>query len=242
MGNTNPTSTNTIPAGTFKVTADFTGTSNVTGNTTISTPITSLHDQDVSITINNLSSATENRTYHYNIYSDPTNINMPVYRNNDTISGILHVPANPAAPQPLTPPTVPYGQPYTIVPNSNILNYYYFYQTADGDAIGQGASYTTEPIYGPVTYYYSGRIEDPDFADVVQVGTGTVNNSAPFNTAYGHSYAKILYSADELGSAGRIDTIFVNVLTANTSGVCETIWTSSTAGPFPLKIWKMRVQ
>lgn len=225
VGNTNPTNTNTIPAGTFILKADFTGTSHVTGNTTISTPITSLHDQDVSITINNMSSATENRTYHYNIYSDPANANMPVYRSNDTISGILHVPANPAAPQPDTL-NAPYGQPYTIVPNSNILNYYYFYQTADGDAIGQGASYTTEPIFGPVTYYYSGRIEDPDFAEVVQVGTGTVNNAAPFNMTYGHSYAKILYSASELGPAGRIDTIFVNVLTANTSGV-----------GVPVKIW-----
>ena len=106
------------------------------------------------------------------------------------------------------------------------MDYYYFYENANGDAIGQGTSYTTEPIYGTTTYYYSGRIEDPDFAATVQVGTGTVNNAAPFNTAQGHSYAKILYSASEVGPAGRIDTIKVNVLAANTSGV-----------GIPVKIW-----
>lgn len=225
VGNLNPTSSNVIPAGTFGLTADFTGSSHVTGNTTISTPISSMQNQNVAITINNMSSTTQNRTYQYTIYSDPTNSNMPVYRNNDTITGVLHVPANPTAPQALTF-TAPYGLPYTITPNNSTLDYYYFYENANGDAIGQGTSYTTEPIYGTTTYYYSGRIEDPDFAATVQVGTGTVNNAAPFNTAQGHSYAKILYSASEVGPAGRIDTIKVNVLAANTSGV-----------GIPVKIW-----
>ncbi len=225
VGNTNPDATNVIPAGTFALTANFAGNATATGNTTISTPINSLQDQTVSFTVNNLSSTTQNRNYQYTIYSDPTDSDLGVYRGNDTITGVLHVPANPVAPQALTY-TATYGNPYTVTPNNTTLDYFYFYETANGEAIAEGTSFTTDPIFGNTTYYYSGRIEDPDFVATVQVGNGTVNNAAPFNTSNGHSYAKILYSKSEIGPAGRIDTIYVNVLAANASDVS-----------IPVKIW-----
>jgi len=226
VGNTDTAATSVIPAGTFTLTANFTGTANATGNTTISSPISHLQNTDVAFTVNNLSSATQNRTYQYSIYSNPTNNNMGVYRGNDTITGVLHIPANPTAPQALTY-TVPFGTSYTITPSSNVLDYFYFYDSASAtEPIAQGSSYTTDPIYGTTTLYYSGRIEDNDFTNNMQVGTGTVNNAAPFYMQNGHSYAKILYAKSELGAAGRIDTISVNVLAANTSGVS-----------IPVKIW-----
>lgn len=225
VGNTNPVATNVIPAGTFALNANFTGDANATGNTVVSTPINSLQDQTVSFTINNLSSTTQNRNYQYVIYNAPVSSSLGVYRGNDTITGVLHVPANPVAPQPLTY-TATYGAPYTITPNNNNLDYFYFYETANGDPIAEGHSFTTDPMFGNVTYYYSGRIEDPDFADVVEVGTGTVSNAAPFYLTNAHSYSKILYSKAEVGPAGRIDTIFVNVATANNSGVSV-----------PVKLW-----
>lgn len=225
VGNADTTASSVIPAGTFSLTANFTGAANATGNTVISTPISHLQNTDVAFTVNNLSSATQNRTYQYTIYSNPTNNNMGVYRGNDTITGTLHIPANPTAPQALTY-TVPYGTTYTVTPSSNVLDYFYFYETANGDPFAQGASFTTDPIYGSTTFYYSGRIEDSDFENTIQTGAGTVNNAAPFYMQNGHSYAKILYAKSELGAAGRIDTISVNVLNANTSGVS-----------IPVKIW-----
>jgi len=227
VGNTAPT-TNTIPAGTFQLNANFTGTNNRSGNTTISTPISNGQFTNVGFTINNLASTTQNNSYNYTIYSNPVNASMGVYRGNDTISGQLFVPANPTTPTTLNL-TAPYGTEYNIHPNSSVLDYYYFYDSnaANAQPIGQGTSYTTEPVYGNTTYYYSGRIEDADFMTTLQVGTGTVNNAAPLNTTYGHSYAKMLYSKSEMGgSRATIDTLFVNVLTANNSGVA-----------FPVKIW-----
>ncbi len=226
VGNINPNSSNVIPASTFNLNANFNATtSSATGNTVITTPISAMQNQDVSFTVNNLSSTTENRTYQYDIYSNPTDNTMPVYRNNDTISDVLHVPANPVAPQALTF-TATYGSNYNVVPTNNNLNHFYFYTSATGDPFAEGSSFTTDPIYQNTTYYYSGRIEDPNFVGTVQVGAGTVSNSAPFATTNGHSYAKILYSQSEMGPAGRIDSIFVNVTTANTSGIS-----------IPVKIW-----
>ena len=228
VGNTDTAATSTIPAGTFSLKANFTGSANATGNATVSSPISHLQNTDVAIIVNNLGSTTQNRTYQYTIYSNPTNASMNVYRANDTISGVLHVPANPVAPQNLTF-TAPYGTAYTVVPTNNTLDYFYFYETASSTTpFAEGPNFTTDPIYGTSTYYYSGRIEDPDFMGVVEAGnaTGTVNNAAPFYTTNGHSYAKILYTKSELGAAGRIDTISVNVMTANTSGVA-----------IPVKIW-----
>ena len=227
VGNTDTTSTSVIPAGTFALTARFVdGSQNVTGNATVSTPINHLANTDVAITMNNLSSTTQNYTYNYNIYSNPVG-NMAVYRRNDTISGVLHVPANPVAPAPMTI-NATYGNPAVITPSAAPLNYYYFYENSTGgNPIGEGASYTTDPIFSPTTLYYSGRIESNDFKASVQAGTQTVAQSAPFYTTQGHSYAKILYSNEEMGGlAGTIDTFFVNVTTANTSG----------AG-IPVKIW-----
>lgn len=225
--NTDTTVSSVIPSGTFSMTANFTGTTNATGNTTISTTVNHLQNKNVSFTVNNLSSATQNRTYHYEIYTDPTNTSMPVYRNNDTIKGILRIPANPATP-PTQTYTAPYGLPYTVAPSVPGLNYFYFYENATGGtAIGQGQNFITEPIYGPKTYYYSGRIVSDGFDTTVQAGTATASQALPFAMTSGHSYAKILYSADEIGAtAGTIDTFFVNVTTANPSGV-----------GVPVKIW-----
>lgn len=227
VGNTDTTSTSVIPAGTFAMTADFVaGSHHVTGNAPVSTPINHLDTATVQITMNNLSSATSNYTYNYHIYSNPTG-NMPVYRNNDTISGVLHVPANPVAPAPITL-TASYGNPVTVTPSTSTLNYFYFYgQNTGNNILGQGTSYTTDPIFSPCSLYYSGRIQSNDFVNTVQAGTQTTAQSAPFYMTNGHSYAKILYSSSEVGGiAGTIDTFFVNLTTANTSGVT-----------IPVKIW-----
>ncbi|MCR4857418.1 MAG: T9SS type A sorting domain-containing protein [Bacteroidales bacterium] len=227
VGNTDTTVSSVIPAGTFALTANFTaGSHTSTGNATVSTPINHLDSTNVTVTMNNLSSTTQNYTYNYNIYSNPVG-NMPVYRRNDTITGVLHVPANPVAPAPITL-NATYGNAVTVTPNATPLNYYYFYDSnSGGNFLGEGSNYVTDPIFTPTTLYYSGRIENPDFAVTVQAGTQTTAQSAPLYTTQGHSYAKILYSSSEVGGiAGTIDTFFVNVTTANTSGVS-----------FPVKIW-----
>ncbi|MCQ2283917.1 MAG: GEVED domain-containing protein [Bacteroidales bacterium] len=218
VGNTDTAAT-TIPAGTFNLTANFTGTNTANGTTTISTPISSMSENVTFANGINIGSATQNNTYTYTIYSNPANANMGVYRGNDTITGQLFIPANPVAPQNLTL-HAPYGAPYTVTPNSNVLDYYYFYQNASStEPFAQGTSFVTDPLYASTTYYYSGRIEDPDFENLLQIGTGTTSYSYPFTFTNGHSYGKILYSASEMGDyAGTIDTMFVYVQTANTSG------------------------
>lgn len=227
VGNTDTTSTSVIPAGTFNLTANFTGTHTATGTSSVNVPISSLQNATVTFANGiNIGSTTQNNSYTYHIYSNPAS-SMGVYRLNDTISGRLYIPANPVAPPALTY-TATYGMPYTITPNSNVLDYYYFYQNQnDNTPIGQGGSFTTDPVYSsPMVLYYSGRIEDDDFDTLVQVGTGTSGQSYPFTFTNGHSYAKILYSASEVGPAGRIDTLFFSVQTANTSG-----------SSIPVKMW-----
>ena len=161
---------------------------------TISTPISSLQQQTITFDNGmNLGSATQNRVYNYLIYTTPADATLPVYRANDTITGSMYVPALPTAPQALTF-TVPYGGTQTVTPGASTLNHFYFYENAtDNEAIAEGNSFTTDPIYGPTTYYYSGRIESNGFSANVIAGTGnntSQTSNAPFTFANGHSYAK----------------------------------------------------
>lgn len=229
--NQDTTSTSVIPAGTFNLNAHFTGSSNVDGVNLISVPISSLH-QDT-ITYDNgltLGSATQNKIYQYVIYTTPVNPNLPVYTLNDTISGSMYFPALPVAPQALTF-TVPYGGTQTVTPNSPALNHYYFYENStDESAMAEGNSFTTDPIYEPTTYYYSGRIESAGFNASVIAGVGNVTNqtsAAPFTFNNGHSYAKILYNREDMGGAeGRIDSIYFHVCGTENNGV-----------GIPMKFW-----
>ncbi len=229
--NQDTTSTSVIPAGTFNLNAHFTGSSNVDGVNLISVPISSLH-QDT-ITYDNgltLGSATQNKIYQYVIYTTPANPNLPVYTLNDTISGSMYFPALPVAPQALTF-TVPYGGTQTVTPNSPALNHYYFYENStDESAMAEGNSFTTDPIYEPTTYYYSGRIESAGFNASVIAGVGNVTNqtsAAPFTFNNGHSYAKILYNREDMGGAeGRIDSIYFHVCGTENNGV-----------GIPMKFW-----
>lgn len=232
VGNTDTTHTSVIPSGAFQLTAQFTGTNTASGTTTVNTPISSLHNSTITFANGiNIGSNTQNNSYTYHIFSDPTT-GMGVFRINDTITGQLFIPANPLTPPALTYSTT-YGNTYTVTPTSNILDYFYFYHNAtDTDPFAQGHSFTTAPLYAAsTTYYYSGRIEDNDFTHTYQVGIGTVQQQLPFSFANGHSAAITLYSGNEIGgTAGRIDTLFINVLTANTSGVS-----------IPVKIWLKNV-
>lgn len=228
VGNTDTTASSVITANTFSLTANFTSTNNVSGTTNITTPISAQQNSTITFANGiNIGSTTQNNAYNYVIYSNPIDPNMGVYRENDTITGSLYVPANPVAPQNLTL-TAPYGGQFTVAPNNSVLNYFYFYNSASAsEPFAQGQSFVTEPLYAPTTYYYSGRIEDNMFDTLMQVGAGTSGQSYPFTFTNGHSYAKILYSASEMGDyPGRIDTMFVNVQTTNTSG-----------SAIPVKIW-----
>lgn len=230
--NQDTSSTSVIPAGTFNLNAHFTGSSNVNGVNLISVPVSSL--QQDTITFDNgllLGSTTQNKIYQYVIYTSPVDPNLPVYTLNDTISGSMYFPALPVAPQALTY-TVPYGGTQTVTPNSPALNHYYFYENADDDqAISEGNSFTTDPIYEPTTYYYSGRIESAGFNTSLVVSNGNAvtnqTNAAPFTLSNGHSYAKILYNREDMGGAeGRIDSIYFHVCATENNGV-----------GIPIKIW-----
>ena len=230
VGNTDPVAAHTIPANTFNVTGEFAdGPHVVTDTKPVSTAIHGKDSANVTITLSNFASTTQNYSYNYNIYSTPADTNMWTYAANDTINGMLYVPANPVAPSPLTY-TVAYGTTKTVAPTG--MNHYYFYTSNAANAVpfAQGTSFTTDPIYNATTYYYSGRIEDPDFSKTITVGTANTSNAAPFNfnSASGHSYAKILYNKTDLegGVPGTIDSIYVKVAVANTSGVA-----------IPVKIW-----
>ena len=85
----------------------------------------------------------------------------------------------------------------------------------DAQAMAEGNTFTTEPIYTPTTYYYSGRIESDGFDSAIVVGTGTIRSNVMFNLSKAYSYAKILYNQNDLGDAeGRIDSIYFWVDTA----------------------------
>lgn len=227
--NTDTTSNTSIPANTFELKADFTGPATISGSTPVIGEIFSL-DQDTITFANgiNLGSQTQNRIYQYLIYSRPIDATLPVYTLNDTISGTLYIPALPEAPANLTY-TVPYGETQTIAPNSTVLNNFYFYENqSDDQVMAEGLTYTTDPIYGNTTYYYSGRIESEGFSDSIVVGTSNSNKKGPLNLANGHSYAKIIYNKSDLndGVSGRIDSIFFHVGRAdgNQIGIPMKFW------------------
>ena len=215
INNTWPTS-DTIPANTFKLKAEFTRVAPTAGSTsvehTVSQPIYS--GEPTPVTFGNtvtLGSSTQNNIYNYTIYSNPVNSSMYVYRANDTIKGRLCVPANPVTPANISGISAPYGGTATVTPNNSDFNQYYFYtQPTGGTAIAQGMSFTTPIIMtNPTLFYYSGRILDPQFTADTTVGTATVDvNALPFNFAKEHSVGVVMYAAEELGfSEGLIDTI-----------------------------------
>ena len=225
--NRDTTSISVIPAGTFNLNAQFTGSVNVTGTSLINDPVASLVQDTITFANGmNLGSATQNRIYQYVVYTTPANTSMPVYKDNDTIYGSMYIPALPVAPEPLTY-TVPYGGTQTVTPGTSALNHYYFYENAsDNQAMAEGNSFTTEPIFTPTTYYYSGRIESNGFNASVIAGTGTDHSDVMFTLSKGHSYAKMLYNKGDLGSEGRIDSIYFQVSTAETNGIA-----------IPMKFW-----
>lgn len=226
--NTDTTSGKTIPAGTFEVKADFTGSATLSGTTVISNEIPSLITDTVTFAnAINLASTTQNRIYQYLIYTRPTNSSMVVYTPNDTINGTLYIPALPVAPQALTY-NVAYGGTQTVAPSTSTLNHFFFYENEDDEtAMADGLSFTTESIYQNTTYYYSGRIESDGFNDSVVVGNSTTKKSTPLDFSKGHSYAKVLYNKEDMaGLEGRIDSIFFYVGKAdgNEVGIPMKFW------------------
>ena len=220
-------STSVIPAGTFNLNAEFTGAATVNGVSLVNDPVASLIRDTITFDSGmNLGSSTQNRIYQYVVYTTPVDALMPVYTLNDTITGSMYIPALPEAPQPLTY-TVPYGGTQIVIPNSPALNHYYFYENAnDAQAMAEGDSFLAGPIFEPTTYYYSGRIESDGFNSPVIVGTGSDHSDVMFNLGKGHSYVKILYNKEDLGSEGRIDSIYFQVHTADVNAI-----------PIPMKFW-----
>lgn len=234
VGNTDTVESAVIPAGTFQLTAQFTGTAAAAGTTVITEPVSA--QQNSTITFSDgieIGSNTQNNSYTYRIFSDPVDNTAGVYRGNDTIGGKLFIPANPLAPPPLSY-TTNYGDTRTIIPNDNVLNYYYFYynDTDNEQPFSEGDKFVTEPLYAAnTTYFYSGRIEDNDFDTVFIAGNGTNKNPNPFVFNQGHSASIMLYTSDELGGiAGRIDSLYLNVKTTNNSGAT-----------IPVKMWLKNV-
>ncbi len=226
--NQDTTSTSVIPAGTFNLNAQFTGTSVVNGVSLINDPVASLVQDTITFANGlNIGSATQNRIYQYMVYTSPVDPTMPVYMGNDVLFGTMYLPALPAAPQALTY-TVPYGSTQTVTPNSSSLNHYYFYENStDESVLAEGNSFTTEPIYVPTTYYYSGRIESDGFDAEKIVGTGTDHSNTMFNLSKGYSYTKMLYNKEDMGVAkGRIDSIYFWVDSAANRGIS-----------IPMKFW-----
>ncbi|MDR1757493.1 MAG: GEVED domain-containing protein [Bacteroidales bacterium] len=221
-----------IPANTFKINANLTGTSTKTGSQTITVPIDSLATHKVIFnTAIDLTSPTQNNIYNYVITVQPTG-NMPNdYKNNDTLTGVLKVPALPNAPTPISR-SVTFGNEEHIVPSESYLNYFYFYdQNVGGNVIGEGTSFTTPPIRTNTTYYYSGRIRQPEFAAQPICGTGTTQNVSTFSFTTGTNATKLgqaiqLYEAAELndGYAGYIDTVSIPI-------------THIAGSPFPVKFY-----
>lgn len=229
--NQDTTSNTQIPAGTFNLNANFTGSATVNGVNLISVPVDNLVQDTITFDNGmNLGSTTQNRIYQYLVYTTPVDPTLPVYTANDTIYGSMYFPALPVAPPALTF-NVPYGGTQTVTPSTSTLNHFYFYENQNDDqAIAEGMSYTTDPIYAPTTYYYSGRIESEGFNAEVLAGNGnntSQSNAAPFTFSNGHSYAKILYNSEDFNHAeGRIDSIYFQVCTAEANGVY-----------IPMKFW-----
>lgn len=206
-----------IPAGTFKAKANFTGTATRSVEHTINTPING--QATVTFPFGNtvtLGSTTINNIYNYKIFVDPIDPTMTIYHGNDTISGTLKVPATPLAPSVMNL-TGTYGDPKLVSPSTTTLNYFYFYdQQTGGELLGEGPTFTTPELYAPQTYYYSGRITQPEFAIPLQLGTNSTSTEDPFKftSTTGISQGIVLYTSDELGGyAGWIDTIALNILT-----------------------------
>lgn len=212
IGNTMDT---VIPGNTFILKAKFTGTTNRYVEDTISQAIAQYDTLDYTF-INPviLGSTTLNNIYNYLIYTDPVNPLLGVYHGNDTIRGELKVPATPLAP-PAIVQSATYGVPKLITPTTAApLNYFYFYnQQTGGTLLGEGVNYLTSNIYSnPTTYYYSGRISEPDFATDITLGQGTQTTTLPFNFTNGQSVGVILYTNQELGGyPGTIDTVSIYV-------------------------------
>ena len=212
----------TIPGNTFKIKADFTGTSSQSVEHTISQPISANDTLDITFTNTALlGSNTVNSFYSYKIYTDPVGIFSTVYRLNDTITGTLKVPALPLLPPPITQ-DIQYGAEELIAPPiNNPHTYFYFYdKDAGGNLLGEGNSFTTKPNYSAENYYYySGRIESPDFAATLTTATGNSGNSCAFNFAVPQSYGMTLYTAADIGNTegytARIDTLYINTHTVS---------------------------
>ena len=236
--NTDTTSTSVVPAGTFSLTAQFTGTQNATGQTIVNAPVSSL--DNIVVTFGNgvnIGSKTQNNIYDYTIFSQSTNPNAYVYTPNDTIRGRLYVPAYPTdVPATRTFTNANYGQPYTVNTSNftnSPYNYYYFYQNStDETPFAQGLGFVTDPLYDTTIYYYSGRIISPGFDSLITVGTGTSSTNAPFTFTTGTSYGRIQYLSTDLGGvAGHIDTLFIKIKNANTNDGTSV----------PVKMWMVNV-
>ena len=231
--NRDTTSTSVIPAGTFNLNAAFTGqaptTAIVNGTSLINDPVASLIKDTITFANGmNLVSTTQNRVYDYVVYTTPVDATMPVYTANDTISGVMRIPAKPVAPVAIPFNDVPYGSTVTVTPSTDTLNHFYFYENqTDNHPMAEGNSFTTEPIFGPTTYWYSGRIEDDDFSTYIIRGTGNDHSEVFLKFGNAHSYSKTLYNREDFsGLKGRIDSIYFQVSTADGNGVA-----------IPMKFW-----
>lgn len=223
--NYNNTDSVLIPGSTFKVTAKFTGTTNVNVLDTIIVPFAAVSRLPITQPTYNvpftktaaLGSILENRNYNYEIYTDAINPSYLPYRRNDTIRGNLRIPASPVAPANLTY-NVPYGQPYTITPLSNTLNNgsplnrLNFYDATGVTPLASGTSFTTPNIYAPTTYKYNGKIISIGFEKDSIMGNGSTPGALPFVFTNTESQGVVLYKKNELGGyAGYIDTIAVYI-------------------------------
>ncbi len=241
--NYNNTDSFLIPTQTFKVTAKFTGTSNLTVVDTIVVPfaavdrlplVAPLTQPTIDIPFTKtalLGSTLQNRIYNYEIFTDPVSASYFPYRLNDTIRGELKVPANPVAPATVNY-NVPYGLPYVITPLSHAsnsgtpLNTVTFYDATGITPLANGTSYTTPNIYTPTTYKYGGRIISTGFTKDTIVGlTGASNGSFPFVFTQPESQGAVLFLKGDMGGyVGYIDTIAVYIQ-------------ANIAGTFPIKFY-----
>lgn len=223
--NYNNTDSVLIPGSTFKVTAKFTGTTNINVVDTIIVPFAAVNRLPLTQPTHNvpftktaaLGSILENRSYNYEIFTDAINPTYLPYRLNDTIRGQLRIPATPVAPANLTY-NVPYGQPYTISPlshtlnNGSPLNKINFYDATGVTPLGSGISFTTPKIYAPTSYKYNGKIISVGFEKDSILSSGTTTGAFPFVFTNTESQGVILYKKAELGGyAGYIDTIAVYI-------------------------------